>query len=188
MLPPLLPMIVLERRGAYLLVEYTTTFLDPSDTDNHRHHRRNNSDNDDDRGGGGGRARHVVTTKACVKLHRNAVFVIERQNLVDAAQNFALMPVDIVANTPIGHAAMDALEPLITAGRELVMPALLSFKLVWLAARTTTLAGLSGFQALGGTLWQEGSSSLTGSQRRDNNNYGETRRDSHHATAQYVSL
>jgi len=128
---PLQPLHVLERRGSYLLCEYSLP---------------------------DGR-------KACVRLHRNAVFVIERTNVVDAAQNLALMPIDFVSQTPVGKAVGHALGPVAAATRELVMPAMLSLKLVWVAARTTTLAGVSGVQALGGTLWHEGSSSLTASHR-----------------------
>jgi len=162
-IPPLMPLTVLDRRGPYLLLEYLLA---------------------------DGR-------KACVRLHRNAVFVIERQNFVDAAHNLALLPIDVVAATPVGQTVMHAFGPLAAAGRELLMPALLSLKLVWVAARTTTLAGLSGVQALGSTMWQEGSSSLTASHHQDLNNlYHRTnsddssrhRRDSRVATAQFVSL
>lgn len=137
LLPPLRPLTVIERRGAFLLCEYSL-----SDT---------------------GRK------KAFVRLHRNTVFVIERQSLTDAAHNLALLPFDVMLSTPIGKASAQALGPLGAAGKELMMPALLSFKLLWVAARTTTLAGLSGIQALGSTLWQEGSSSLTASHHSDSN-------------------
>lgn len=146
LIPPLMPLVVLERRGPFLLAEYTLA---------------------DDR-------------KACVRLHRNAVFVIERKNIVDAAHNLALLPIDVLVSTPVGAAASDALGPLVAAGKELLMPALLSLKLVWMAARTTTLAGLSGVTALSSTLWHEGSTSLTASH--------DTERRREAATAQYVSL
>ena len=164
LLQPLMPLTVMERRGSYLLCEYT--LLDT--------HRR----------------------KACVRLHRNAVFVIERQNLVDAAHNLALLPLDVMVSTPLGQATAHALGPVVAAGRELLMPALLSLKLVWMAGRTTTLAGFSGIQALGGTLWQEGSNSLTASHRNNPNNHDSraaynppgVRRDGRVATAQYIQL
>ena len=137
LLPPLRPLTVVERRGAFLLCEYSLS----------------------DKG----------RKKAFVRLHRNSVFVIERQNLADAAHNLALLPFDVMMATPIGRASSQALGPLGAAGKELMMPALLSFKLLWVAARTTTLAGLSGAQALGSTLWQEGSTSLTSSHHSDSN-------------------
>lgn len=98
---------------------------------------------------------------ACIRLHRNAVFVIERQSLVDAAQNLALLPADVWMATPLGQAIHRASGPLVSASAELMMPAMLSVRLLWVAFRTTTLAGLSGVQALGSTLWNEGSQSLT---------------------------
>jgi hypothetical protein len=99
--------------------------------------------------------------KACVRLHRNAVFVIERQNIIDAATNLALLPVDVALSTPVGQAVTHALTPLVAAGSELLMPAMLSAKLVWMAVRTTGLGVASGLLALTGTVWHEGSSSLT---------------------------
>ena len=133
-LPPLMPLTVVDRRGSFLLCEYLLP-----DT------RR----------------------KACVRLHRNAVFVIERQNLGDAARNLALLPVDVVMSTPVGQAAARALAPAAAATKELFLPAVLSAKLLWMAGRTTTLAGISGVQALSRTLWQEGSSSLTARHREN---------------------
>jgi len=103
--------------------------------------------------------------KACIRLHRNAVFVIERQNIKDAAHNLVLLPFDVVMATPLGQTAGRLLGPTAAAGRELVMPAFLSFKLVWMAAKTTTLAGFSGVQALGSTFWEVGTSSLTATHR-----------------------
>lgn len=165
LLPPLKPLTVLDRRGAYLLCEYELA-------------------------GGGNR-------KACVRLHRNAVFVIERQNLMDAAQNLALLPLDVVSATPIGQATGQLLGPVVTATRELMMPALLSVRLAWVAARTTGLAGISGVVAVGNTLWSVGTSSLTGSHTQDHTRAPINRHDSdlenrqrqrEAATAKFVSL
>jgi hypothetical protein len=178
-LPPLMPLIVLERRGAYLLCEYHLT-------------------------GNSSSARNNKT--ACVRLHRNACFVIERQNLVDAAHNLALLPADVWMSTPLGQAVSHAATPVLTATENLLMPAALSFKLVWMAVRTATLAGVSGVQALGSTLWQEGTQSLTGGHHLHSHHLHTAsstmssassshggRRDSHRhasavATAQYVQL
>jgi hypothetical protein len=159
LLQPLMPLTVVERRGPYVLCEYS--LLDA---------RRR---------------------KACIRLHRNAVFVIERQNLIDAAHNLALLPIDVMISTPVGQATVHTLGPVVAAGREILMPALLSFKLIWMAGRTTTLAGLSGVQALGGTLWHEGSSSLTASHRSNSGVLHApppVRRDGGAASAQYVQL
>ena len=163
LLQPLMPLTVIERRGSYLLCEYSLA--------------------------------DARRRKACVRLHRNAVFVIERQNLVDAAHNLALLPVDVMMSTPVGQATAHTLGPVLAAGREVLMPALLSLKLVWMAARTTTLAGVSGVQALGSTLWHEGANSLTASHRSNSFNDGggpyrhsQVLRDGRSASAQYVQL
>jgi hypothetical protein len=144
-LDPLGPLVVLDRRGVYVLAEYVLR----------------------------------DSRKATVRLHRNTIFVIERQNWVDAAHNIALLPIDVALATPLGRGAQQALAPVVTAGRELMMPALLTVKLLWMAARTTGLGVVSGVQALGSTVWHEGSSSLTNRDR-------ETTHRS--ATAQFVQL
>lgn len=132
---------------------------------------------------------------ACVRLHRNAVFVVERQSLVDAAHNLALLPADVWMATPLGRAVGNAAGPVVSAAAEVAMPAMLSLKLVWVAFRTTTLAGVSGVQALGSTLWNEGTQSLTVNHRSsDHHRHHYARQDSSAssrpstATAQYVSL
>ena len=176
---PLMPLTVLERRGSYVLCEYLLAAAEA-----------NNSNNN----------------KVCVRLHRNAVFVIERQNLLDAAHNLALLPVDVVLSTPVGRACQQALGPVAHAGQELLMPVALSARLVWMAARTTGLGVLSGVHALGTTLWHEGATSLTGGQRNHahqhhhhrggNEDYhsqqhrrdAAVRRDSRAATAKFVQL
>jgi hypothetical protein len=136
--------------------------------------------------------------KACVRLHRNAVFVIERQNIVDAATNLALLPVDVALSTPVGQAVQHALQPVVTAGSELLMPALLSVKLVWMAARTTGLGVVSGVHALAGTVWHEGATSLTRGSGSDPSQQqraaalqyhrNNSHRDNRAATAQFVQL
>jgi hypothetical protein len=158
LVPPLMPLVVRERQGPYLLVEYPLL----------------------DSGGG------LPSGRACCRLHRNSVFVIERKNLVDAAHNLALLPVDVIVSTPLGQAALSYANPVVTASRELLMPILLSMKLVWVAARTTTLAGLSGVQALGQTFWNEGTGSLT--HRHDRDQHPHHHHDRSSATAQFVSL
>jgi hypothetical protein len=153
---PLLPLTVLDRKGSYLLLEYVVQ--------RHQHHRHHHHHH---------RAMvHQPTEKACVRVHRNAVFVIERQNIMDAATNLVLLPVDVAMSTPIGQATQRALSPIVTASRELLMPALLSAKLVWLATRTTGLGVAHGVIALTGTVWQEGTSSLTGGNNNNNSSGG----------------
>ena len=145
--PPLQPMRVLDCRAPYLLLS-TSSSSSSSIT--------------------GGDTR--------IRLHRNAVFVVERFNLVDAAQNLALLPADLLLSTPVGQASVEMAGPVVAAGREVLMPAILSLKLFWMALRTTALASISSVQALGSTMWEEGSNSLMeqnnrkGSARRSNNN------------------
>jgi hypothetical protein len=129
---PLYPMRVLERRGAYLLVEYTTTA-------------------------------HV---KACMRIHRNAVFVIERTSVWDTAHQLARLPIDVWESTPIGQMTQQISQPWLQASHELCKPALLTAQLMWMAVRTTGVASLTGFHVVLSTLWREGSRSLL---KQDNN-------------------
>ena len=94
--------------------------------------------------------------RECLRLHRHAVFVVERTNLVDAAHNLVCLPADFVQQTPLGRHVTTAARPVLHASQELLMPALLSLRLLWMAVRTTTLASLKGVQALGQTLVEEG--------------------------------
>lgn len=70
-LPPRLPLHVLELSGPWILVEYLLS------SSSHK--------------------------KACLKLHRNAVFVIERKNLLDSTLDLALLPADVFMSTPLGR-------------------------------------------------------------------------------------
>jgi hypothetical protein len=137
-LPPLQPLVVLERRNMYLLCEYPATDGCP----------------------------------ACIRLHRNAVFVIERQNLVDAAHNLALLPADVWMATPLGRGLADLTQPVRAASQELFMPAVLSGKLLWMAARTTAIASWSGISTLIGTFWHEGAQALTANTAPNSNSHG----------------
>ena len=93
-----------------------------------------------------------------MRIHRNSVFVIERKNIVDATVGLALLPADAIMSTPLGQTGAQILGPALNAGKEILMPALLSFKLVFIALKTTTMAGLTGVQAAGGAIWHEGTS------------------------------
>ena len=138
-LPPLSPLVVLQVAGPWLLVEYR---LDRNDG---------------------------THSKACLRLHRNAVFCIERKTYVDETIHLALLPADILMMTPLGRSTADFIQPFVVASRQLFMPALLSYKLVWMAVRTTTLASISGVYAASSALWTEGSTSLTAQDGEDAN-------------------
>jgi hypothetical protein len=163
-LPPLLPMTVLEMSEPWLLVEYSLPFA----THNRDSEQRNSSDHD----------------KACMRVHRNAVFVIERKNLLDATLNIALQPADFLLSTPIGHGAREILGPVFVAGKQLMMPALLSSKLLWMVVRTTGLAGITGITAAASAFVSEGTNSLTndGNSQRQRKSYDEN------GKLKYVSL
>ena len=135
-LPSLLPLHVMDVSGSWILVEYK---LQPN---------------------------QQFSKKGKLRLHRNAVFVVERKNLVDETLNLALLPTDVFLSTSLGRTTQDVLGPLFVASKQLLMPALLSTKLVWMAVRTTTLASFTGVHAATSAMWSEGSSSLT--QENDN--------------------
>jgi hypothetical protein len=138
LVPPLYPMRVLERRGPYLLVEYSTTAPPSSSTAQSSGKK----------------------LKACMRLHRNAVFVIERTNAWDTAHQLARLPVDVFEATPVGQATLQVSQPLVAATTELCKPALLTAHLLWMAVRTTGVASWTGFYVLFKTLWSEGTQSL----------------------------
>ena len=93
--------------------------------------------------------------KATMKLHRNSLFVVERTNLVDGAVNFVLVPADFALSTPVGRRAQQWAGPLLEATGELLMPAVLSARILWGAFRTTGLAALTGVQAATQHVWNE---------------------------------
>ena len=165
-LPPLQPMTVKEIRDPYLLVEYQLPVaLSSSSRNNNRDHN------------------HRGDNKACMRLHRNAVFVIERKNLVDATVGLAMLPADVIMNTPLGQTGARILGPAINAGKEVMMPAMLSFKLVFLALKTTTMAGLTGVQAASGAIWNEGASAWT-----NQNEESQYQREQERARSQLAQL
>lgn len=171
LLEPLQPLTVLDRRGSYLLCSYSLLL--------------GNSDATICRSSG---------KQATVRIHRNAVFVIERQNIFDVAHNLLLLPIDVALATPLGQAASVALAPVLSAGSELLMPTLLSLKLLWMATRATAVASFSGVNALTSTLWREGSSSLLHDFHRSqsssavNVNTARNEGDGRLGTAQFVKL
>lgn len=148
-LPPFLPLQVVKVSEPWLLVRY----LLPHETNDRGYGRSRRNRNNDDR-------------KACMRIHRNSVFVIERKNLLDGALNIALQPAEFVLNTPLGQGAQEVLGPIVVASKQLLMPALLSSKLVWMAVRATALAGLTGVTAAGSAFVNEGTNSLTKDGRR----------------------
>lgn len=144
-LPPLMPLLVKEVRPPYLLVEYQLPVSTRATT----------------RRSGNNRGERLTSNKACMRLHRNTVFVVERKNLVDTTVGLAMLPADVIMSTPFGQVGAQILGPALNAGKEILMPATLSFKLVFMALKTTTMAGWTGIQAAGGAIWQEGANAWT---------------------------
>lgn len=93
--------------------------------------------------------------RATLRIHRKSVFVIERFNIIDGAVNLALAPADIFLATPVGRVTQSLAAPLLDAGGELLMPVILSVKLVWGAFRTTGFAALSGVTAATSAVWNQ---------------------------------
>lgn len=131
-LPPLMPLKVLQVHDDWFLCEYTLFGTPPK--------------------------------KACIRLHRNAIFVIERTNIIDGAINLALTPSDMFLNTPVGRTTAHVAAPLVQAGMELIQPALLGTRVLWAALRTTTFAGMTGVQAATHAVWSQ---SRDAQERRD---------------------
>ena len=58
------------------------------------------------------------STQGAVRLHRNAVFVVERTNVIDNALDVALKPADVVLSTPIAQEVTHALTPYVQSAGE----------------------------------------------------------------------
>jgi len=132
-LPPRLPLHVMDTSGPWILVEYQLSSTSSGDG----------------------------PKKACLKLHRNAVFVIERKNIIDSTLNLALLPADIFLSTALGQTTKNLLNPVFMAGQQLLAPALFSSRVVWMTVRATAMASICGVNAATRSFWQEGTSSMS---------------------------
>jgi hypothetical protein len=184
-LPPLQPLTVLDKRGPYVLCEYSLPYKITSSRKENTGRKPPSSHVTDDNQP----QQNLKLLKAQVRLHRNTLFVIERQNMLDAVHNLVLLPIDVALSTPLGQTAQIALAPIIAASSELLMPTILSLKLLWMATRATAMASASGVSALTGTLFREGANSLMNNknvpQHQQSNSIGnnQQRRD-----AQFIQL
>jgi hypothetical protein len=61
-----------------------------------------------------------VPIEGSIRLHRNAVFVIERTNLIDSAINVALKPADVVLSTSVGKEVTNTISPYVEAAGEFI--------------------------------------------------------------------
>jgi hypothetical protein len=127
--PPLSPLLVIDARGRYLLLEYVTSRTVTSV----------------DRGG------NVKSSKweraHRVRVHRNAVFVVERQTFVDGLVDVARLPGDIVLSTPLGREIAEVAAPVVAGVMELMGPAMLWGRLMVSAGGMGLRAGLAGVGA-----------------------------------------
>jgi len=128
-IPPLSPLLVIQTRGQYLLLEYSTSRTITSV----------------DRNGNVKSSRYERSHRT--RVHRNSVFVIERHTLLDAAGNIARLPGDIVLSTPIGQEIVQASAPLVAGAMELVGPVVLGGKLMMAAGWTGVKVSLAGARA-----------------------------------------
>ena len=127
--PPLTPLLVVDIKESYLLLEYSTSRAVTSV----------------DRSGNVKSSRHERSHR--VRVHRNAVFVIERKTFMDTAGSLVRIPGDIVMNTPIGQEIAEVSAPIVAATMELAAPAVLWGKLMFGAGGMGLKAGLAGVQA-----------------------------------------
>ena len=125
-LPPLHPLMVVETRHPYLLVEYTTSRTVTSVS----------------------RSGHVKSSKwertHRVRIHRNSAFVIERRTLIDAVGDVARFPGDIVLSTPVGRELSEVTAPVVAAAGEVVAPMFIWGKLLLATGTTGVKAALAG--------------------------------------------
>lgn len=147
-LPSLLPMYVIEVKESWLLVKYKLPF--ETNTIYNYHGVRENDDN----------------RKAYMRINRNAIFVIERKSLIDTTMNIVIQPAEFILNTPLGRGAREILGPLMVTSKQLMMPALLSSKLLWMTVRSFTGVAAAGVAAAGTVFFSEGTSSLMPKDRR----------------------
>ena len=102
-LPPLTPMRVKDIRGEHLLCLFELKIQNGDEGNNNSPNCNNN----------------VVVREGSLRLHRNAIFVIERTNVIDCAVNVALKPSDIILSTPIGREVTQTLTPYVeSAGKK----------------------------------------------------------------------
>lgn len=132
-LNPFYPMRVKDVRGQYVLVDYDMNLsINDCQESKIRIKRKTGS----------------------LRLHRNTIFVIERTNLVDSAIDIALKPADVVLSSNLGKSVSNAAHPYFEAVGGLVMPAVLSAKLMLEAAKIGGSAALVGIKSAGFALAQ----------------------------------
>jgi len=88
---------------------------------------------------------------ASVRVHRNAVFVIERLTPLDGLWNLALTPSDLLLSTRLGSRAVRAAKPIVAYAEDVARPAVFGAKVAMSAGRTTVRAVVEGAVKAGKT-------------------------------------
>jgi hypothetical protein len=82
-----------------------------------------------------------------VRVHRNAVFVVERRTFADGVCDFVRLPGDIFLSTPLGREVAEVSAPVVAGVMELMGPAMLWGRLMVSTGGIGLRAGLAGAQA-----------------------------------------
>jgi len=164
-LPPLEPFKVLDVRGSYLLVQYELPLSSNNNIGKMMAAPSSNSVSSSSNEWKKGKKKRPPSSTplsqqqmplssssatkktGTIRLHRNAVFVIERTNIIDGAVDLALTPTDLLLSSPMGKAVADLTGPYVEAAGDLIMPAVLSAKLIFGATKTGVHASFIGVKA-----------------------------------------
>lgn len=131
---PFHPMRVKDVRGDFLLVNFDMIFLESDHETSFR--------------------RKEERQMASLRLHRNTVFVIERESFIDSALDVALKPADLVLTSSIGKTISHASHPYLETAGDLIMPAVLGAKLIFEATKVSGSAALIAIKSAAVTLAQ----------------------------------
>mmetsp|Transcript_14431 Transcript_14431/g.31280 ORF Transcript_14431/g.31280 Transcript_14431/m.31280 type:complete len:207 (-) Transcript_14431:72-692(-) len=158
LIPPLVPLRVLEVVGSYCLVEYDFPSANVETLTSRGRKKQYAQQGQHGDGSSGydnkssGRSSKGGRKVGTARIHRNSIFVIERTNAVDSAVNLALTPVDAVLSTPLGRATSQIAAPIIGAAGELVAPAMLTGRIMLASVNTVGAVGLSSAGAVVSTV------------------------------------
>ena len=119
--PPLHPLKVKDIRGEYILAAFDMMISSFNHNDNVGNHMDNSSSTEKVK-----KTRHLGS----FRIHRNAIFVIERTNLFDTAVDLSLKPTDVLLSTKVGQDVSEAAQPYIDTVGDILAPAILSSKLL----------------------------------------------------------
>lgn len=131
--PPNEPMVVRAVSGAYLLVGYQTPAAREA----------------------GMRADEASMHENRLKVHRNTVFVIERQTLIDSAWHSILDVTDVIGAIPPVQWTKKQLQPYTKYAIVFARPALSSLSITFAAARLALRTSMAAMQGATNTVFQD---------------------------------